>query len=129
MRLFKIIVILMLPVLFFTACAGKEPAVQTVEAYLNAIVQQDDTTLTSLVCEDFQFDAMLEMDSFLAVSPQLQDLNCTVSGEENGATLVACTGSILATYNDEQQSLDLSGRVFQVIEDADEWQVCGFQQP
>ena len=130
MRFIKLTIFMLFPVLLIiTACAPKEPAVQTVEAYLNAIVTQDDTTLITLVCEEYQFDVMLEMDSFLAVSPQLQDLSCAVNGEENGTTLVTCSGSILATYNDEQQNLDLAGRIFKVINAAGEWQMCGYQTP
>lgn len=109
------------------ACNTEEPAVQAVNAYLDAVVEQDDVTLQKLVCEEWQFDAMMEMDSFLAVSPQLENVSCSVV-EDNGSTqLVNCTGNILATYNEEQQAIDLSLRNYVVTEVAGEWLVCGHQ--
>jgi len=128
MKMTKYFLLVLIIAVLLAGCAGKEPAVQTVEAYLNAIVNQDETAVTSLACEEWSFDAMLEMDSFLAVSPQLQDLSCSVTGTDGDYTLVACTGSILATYNDEQQTFDLSARTYQVSQVAGEWLLCGYHQ-
>ena len=109
------------------SCNAEEPAVQVVNAYLDAVVEQDDVALQKLVCEEWQFDAMMEMDSFLAVNPQLENVSCSLV-EDNGSTqLVNCTGNILATYNEEQQAIDLSLRNYVVTEVAGEWLVCGHQ--
>ena len=122
---FVLFTILLIGIL--TACNTEEPTVQVVNAYLNAVVEQDDITLQKLVCEEWQFDAMMEMDSFLAVSPQLENVSCSVV-EDNGTTqIVNCTGNILATYNEEQQAIDLSLRNYVVNEVAGEWLVCGHQ--
>ncbi|NSW51738.1 MAG: hypothetical protein HPY85_04480 [Anaerolineae bacterium] len=127
MRLVRLLLLVSLFALITTACAIDDPSAKTVESYLNAVVAQDEASLTNLVCEDFIFDAMLEMDSFLAVSPALENVSCSTSSEEDSTSFVKCTGSILATYNDEQQSLDLSNRTFIVVENAGERQVCGYQ--
>lgn len=118
--------LVMLIAVALAGCSGGDPAAETVEAYLEAIVSQDDVAVSNLSCEEWEFDAMMEMDSFLAVSPELKDVACAVSGTDESATLVDCTGSIVATYNDEQQELDLSVRTYQVIEEAGEWVVCGY---
>jgi hypothetical protein len=119
--------IILLLVTFLAACSGEEPAVQAVNAYLNAIVEQDDVTMQKLVCEEWQFDAIMEMDSFLAVNPQLDNVVCSVVEDSGSTQIVNCTGNILATYNEEQQSIDLSVRNYVVNEVAGEWLVCGHQ--
>ena len=40
-------------------------------------------------------------------------------------SLVDCTGSIIASYNDEDQELDLSVRTYQVTQEGGDWLVCG----
>lgn len=109
------------------SCNSEEPSVQVVNAYLNAVVEQDDVTLQKLVCEEWQFDAMMEMDSFLAVSPQLKDVSCSVVEDTGDVQMVNCSGQIVATYNEEQQEIDLSIRNYVVNQVAGEWLVCGHQ--
>ena len=67
------------------------------------------------------------MDSFLAVSPQLKDLSCSVVDSDAESASVNCSGTIIATYNDEAQELDLSIRTYRVVQEAGEWVVCGYQ--
>lgn len=122
---YLIVVVLLLTVL--SSCTTEEPAVQAVNAYLQAIVDQDDVALQKLVCEEWQFDAMMEMDSFLAVNPQLEDVSCSMVEDLGDSQTVNCTGSILATYNEEQQRIDLSVRNYVVNEMSGEWLVCGHQ--
>jgi hypothetical protein len=38
---------------------------------------------------------------------------------------VLCNGKIIATYDTEDQELDLSVRTYQVVEEGGEWLVCG----
>lgn len=127
MKKIAYILIVLFFVVVLASCTAEEPAVQVVEAYLNAVVDQDDVTLQKLVCEEWQFDAMMEMDSFLAVSPELENLSCSIVGDSGESQLVNCTGNILATYNEEQQKIDLSIRNYVVNEVAGEWLVCGHQ--
>ena len=127
MKKIAYVLVALLVVVLLASCSSQEPAVQVVEAYLNAVVDQDDVTLEKLVCEEWQFDAMMEMDSFLAVSPQLENLSCSVVEDSGETQMVNCTGNILATYNEEQQQIDLSVRNYVVNQVAGEWLVCGHQ--
>jgi hypothetical protein len=125
MRILRLTTILFIFGLIISACAQQPPAVQVVETYFNAIVEQNDALIPQIVCEEWQFDAYLEMDSFLAVNPVLEDLSCTVVSEDQNSAIVNCQGSILATYNEEQQKIDLSNRNFIVRKEANEWLICG----
>ena len=125
MRILRLTTILFIFGLIISACAQQPPAAQVVETYFNAIVEQNDALIPQIVCEEWQFDAYLEMDSFLAVNPVLEDLSCTVISEDQNSAIVNCQGSILATYNEEQQKIDLSNRNFIVRKEANEWLICG----
>jgi ABC-type glycerol-3-phosphate transport system substrate-binding protein len=112
------------------ACGGEsatgEGAAQAVESYLTALVNKDSDKLMSLSCADFEADATLELDAFQAVEAALKDASCVEAGTEGDATLVACTGAIVATYGGEDQALDLSGRVYKVVQEGGDWLVCGY---
>lgn len=112
--------------IIFTACAsnGDAPA-KAVENYLNALVAKDADLLPALVCAEWEEDALIELDSFQAVTARLEDVSCAQSGADGSITLVHCTGNIVASYNDEDQKLDLSVRTYQVIEQGGDWLVCG----
>jgi len=116
-------------VLLLTACgAAKDPSAAAVESYLNALVNKDSSTLSSLSCADWESSALLELDSLQAVETRLEALACTVeSVEADGTTLVVCQGKILATYNGEDQELDLSVRTYQVVDQGGELLVCGYR--
>jgi len=127
MRILRLITVLLIFGLIISACSQQPPAVQTVETYFNAIVEQNDALIPQIVCEEWQFDAYLEMDSFLAVNPVLEDLTCDIVSEDDNSAVVNCSGSILATYNEEQQKIDLSRRNIIVRKEANEWLICGQQ--
>jgi predicted small secreted protein len=106
---------------------GGSPAVQAVQAYLQALVAKDATKLSNLSCAAWESDATLEMDSFQAVTATLQGVSCQETGKNGSATLVNCNGAIVATYNNEKQNLDLSPRTYKVVQEGGEWRVCGYQ--
>lgn len=121
------LIIVTLAGILFAACSGSsdDAPAQAVEAYLNALVAKDENLLPTLVCGDWEQDAMIELDSFQAVTPRLEDAACTQTGTDGEMALVDCTGKIIATYNDEDQELDLSTRTYQVVQDGGDWLVCG----
>jgi hypothetical protein len=126
-RNLTIILFVMMLFIISGCSAGGDVQAQIVEQYLQALVDQDGARVSSLSCKDWESSAIMEMDSFQAVEASLVDLAC-VSGETvDDMTLVVCQGKIVATYNEEQQELDLSLRSYQTIKDGAEWRVCGYR--
>jgi hypothetical protein len=112
--------------ILLAACASKTDApARAVENYLNALVNKEAEKLPALVCGDWEEDALLELDSFQAVTARLEDVACAQTGADGDTALVLCTGNIVATYNNEDQKLDLSVRTYQVIQQGGDWLVCG----
>lgn len=128
MRTFSLTVLLIvLATLLFTACAsgGDHAPAKAVEDYLNALVAKDADRLSTLSCGDWEDDALLELDSFQAVNTRLEDVACEQTGTDGNTALVLCNGKIIATYDTENQELDLSVRTYQVVQEGGEWLVCG----
>lgn len=124
----KIILLALIAISFIlTSCgpSNTDAPVKAVENYLDALVAKDADRLPTLVCGDWEEDALIELDSFQAVSASLENVSCTQTGTDGDAALVLCTGNIVASYNDEDQRLDLSVRTYQVIEEGGDWLVCG----
>lgn len=126
-KLFLAVFLLFISNILLTACSpsGGDASAKAVEDYLNALVSKDEARLTTLVCGDWEDDALIELDSFQAVTARLEDVACSQTGTDGETALVDCTGSIVATYNDEDQALDLSVRTYQVVEQGGDWLVCG----
>lgn len=126
-KFFLILILVIIANLFLSACASKnkDAPAKAVEDYLNALVAKDSDRLTTLSCGDWEDDALLELDSFQAVTTKLDGLACTQTGTDGDTALVLCKGKIIATYNNEDQELDLSVRTYQVIQDGGDWLVCG----
>jgi hypothetical protein len=109
-----------------TACSSNTDApVKAVENYLNALVNKEADALPTLVCGDWEEDALIELDSFQAVTASLENVACSQTGTDGDTSLILCTGNIVASYNGEDQKLDLSTRTYQVIEQGGDWLVCG----
>jgi hypothetical protein len=128
-KLGLVIVLLSLFPLLLSACGGKaaDPAAKAVENYLNALVGKDTTRLSALSCADWESNALLELDSLQAVKTRLEGLTCTTTGTNGTTSDVSCQGKILATYNNEDQTLDLSVRTYQVVQQSGEYLVCGYK--
>jgi len=109
-----------------TAPSAATPA-GAVTAYLQALVGMDKNHLSALSCADWESSALQEMDSFQAVKTRLEGLACQSAGTEGATTLVKCQGKIIATYNGEDQALDLSTRTYQVVQQGGEYLVCGYR--
>ena len=130
MRKYTLAVILLCVIaLLLSACVGKaaDPASKAVEDYLNALVNKDSTKLSALSCASWESDALLELDSLQAVKTRMEGLTCTSAGANGGSTQVNCQGKIMATYNGEDQALDLSVRTYQVVQQGGEYLVCGYK--
>jgi len=126
----KSILILTLVVIATTisACASNSDGpIKAVENYLNALVNKEADKLPTLVCGDWEEAALIELDSFQAVTARLENVSCSQTGADGDTTLVLCNGSIVATYNGEDQQLDLANRTYQVVQQSGDWLVCGIR--
>jgi hypothetical protein len=114
--------------LLISAC-GKavNPAAKAVEDYLTALVGKNSDRLSALSCADWESNALLEFDSLQAVTTRLEGLSCSVSGTDGTTTDVVCQGKIIASYNNEDQTLDLSVRTYQVVQQGGNYLVCGYK--
>lgn len=115
--------------IILTSCGqpANNPA-RTVETYLRALVEKDASSISSLSCADWEPMALLELDALQAVETRLEGLTCSTTTEETDSTFsVDCTGQLLATYNNEDQEIDLSFNTYIVIEQGGEYLVCGYR--
>jgi len=126
-KFFLILILVIVSTLFLAACASKNSngPTKAVEDYLNALVAKNSDRLTTLSCKDWENEALLELDSFQAVTTKLDGMSCAQTGTDGETALVLCKGKIIATYNNEDQELDLSTRTYQVVQQGGDWLVCG----
>jgi hypothetical protein len=126
-KLLSILLVVIIANSMLIACSSKttDAPSKAVEDYLNALANKDADRLPSLVCPDWENDALLELDSFQAVTAKLDNVACQQTGKDGENTLVKCTGNIVTTYNNENQNIDLSVRTYQVIQEGGDWLVCG----
>lgn len=125
-KFFLILILVILSALALSACASKSNGpTKAVEDYLNALVAKNSDRLTTLSCKDWENEALLELDSFQAVTTRLDGMSCSQTGTDGDTALVLCKGKIITTYNNEDQELDLSTRTYQVVQQGGDWLVCG----
>jgi hypothetical protein len=112
-----------------SACSGQagDPASKAVVDYLNALVSKDSTKLSARSCATWESSALLELDSLQAVKTRLEGVSCKTSGTTGGTSQVNCQGKIMATYNGEDQALDISVRTYQVVQQGGDYLVCGYK--
>jgi len=114
--------------ILLTACASasnSEAPVKAVEDYWNVIVSKDADRLPTLVCGNYEEEALTVLDSLQAVSARLEDLSCNQTGTDGSTALVNCTGKMVLTYDTEDQEIDLSTFTYEVMEEGGDWLVCG----
>jgi len=125
-KLFLILSILFLPNILLTACASSSDApAKAVEDYWSVIAAKDADRLPTLVCGDWESDALTVLDSLQAVTARLENVSCSQTGTDGDIALVNCTGKMILTYDTEDQEIDLSVFTYEVIEEGGDWLVCG----
>src|SRR5687768_9687530 len=128
LRRFFLILFMTIAILALAACGASntnDAPAKAVEDYLNALVEKDADRLSTLVCGEWEDDALIELDSFQAVTTRLEGLACEQTGTEGETALVLCNGKIIATYTNEDQEIDLSTRTYEVTQAGGDWLVCG----
>ena len=123
-RLFVTLTSLML---FLTGCQAGGSSSQTIENYLQAVVDGDWTRAVNLSCASWEEDAQTEANSFESVKAWLEGVSCSVEGEETDTQWVTCQGMIMATYGAEAQELPLNGRTYRLVLEGGEWRMCGYK--
>ena len=121
--------ILILLVVAITACGAKseaDPADATL-AYLEALAAKDKDTVVSLVCKDWEEQAVLEVDALLSVGAELNNVTCERTGTSGDDALVICNGSLDLTYNDEIRAIELSSRTYTMTMEDGQWRVCSYK--
>jgi hypothetical protein len=115
-------------VLLVSACGtSSKPAAKAVEDYLTAMADKNADRLSAISCADWRSNARQEFDSLKSVNTRLEGLSCAVTGDDGTTTDVVCQGKIIATYNNEDQQLDLSVRTYQVVQQSGKYLVCGYK--
>jgi hypothetical protein len=115
--------------LALAACSsqGAGGAAGAIEAYIRALVEKDADRLSTLSCAAWEADAQLELESFGAVTAELEGPECEESGEEADMTLVSCQGKITANYGAEVLELNLGDQTYQAAFENGEWRMCGYR--
>jgi hypothetical protein len=132
---------LILAVLLLGACSGaggNDGAGTAAKNYFEAIASGDADRIATLSCPDWESSARDEVAAFAGVKARLEDVTCQpVEGsdpepgdsvESPESLVVECSGAIVATYNNEDQSFDLQGRKLSMSRQGSEWLVCGYAQ-
>ena len=126
-KLLLILFIVLIANILLTACSSSDTdaSARAVEDYWNVIVAKDADRLPTLVCGDWEEDALTVLDSLQAVTARLENFSCSQTGTDGEITLVNCTGNMVLTYDTEDQDIDLSVFTYEVIEEGGDWLVCG----
>jgi hypothetical protein len=128
LRRFFLILFITIAASWLAACGSSNngsASAKAVEDYLTALVEKDADRIPTLVCGEWEEDALIELDSFQAVTTRLEGLACEQIGTDGDTALVLCNGKIIATYTNEDQEIDLSVRTYQVTQESGNWLVCG----
>jgi hypothetical protein len=121
------IILLFLTFFFITACSNNnDAAVKTIESYINALSNKDTVQIANLSCSTWEKDALAEVDSLTAVGSTVENLSCTVIGQEGNDIYISCTGHLALDYNGEAQQIDLSTRTYIARQNDGEWRMCGY---
>ena len=122
------VLLLALLTLTLAACAGSVSAPDAIESYLKAKIAADEKKIASLSCAAWEAQAVLEAAPFRSVKAELDGLTCRENGQDGGATLVTCEGTLIIIYRGEaprQQSL--AGTTYRAVKEDGAWKMCGSQ--
>ena len=119
------IVWLMLGIIL-AGCSGDQAlAAESVETFFQAILEKDEALFRSAIYSDYESVAMMDFTSFAIVDTRIDNFSCVAEGETDGQVSVRCQGNLQANFGNEMRSFDLSSRIYQVVEENGQWQVCG----
>jgi hypothetical protein len=108
-------------------CAPGDAPARSIERYFQAVVAKDPDRAVTSSCAAWEESARQEVDSFKAVGVTLKDLACQTSGDDGDAKLVACTGAIAVSYNNENREVSLAGKNYRAVQEGGDWRMCGYK--
>lgn len=114
--------------LLLVACAKSDGAASAVETYFQAIVTGDTDAVTKISCPDWKSTAQDEIAAFAGVKARLDKFSCKTTATQGDKATVECSGGIIATYVDREQTIDLSERQYDVVKQGNQWLMCGYGQ-
>jgi hypothetical protein len=103
-------------------------AARTVEAYLQARVEENVEQMTLLSCPEWEAQARLEAVSFQSMDATLDGVTCAASGSQGANTLVDCQGKIVTTYQGEVREWSVAEHPYVVVLQDGEWRMCGYAE-
>lgn len=109
-------------VFFISACdttQSSDPS-ETVMRYMQAKVDGDADTLSTLLCAELESTLTRETQSFASVDAVLENATCLRQGESN---IVTCSGAIVANYEGENTEFPLTS--YRVVQEDSVWKWCG----
>lgn len=110
--------------ILLSSCVASGPDA-AVSAWWTALVEKDSAQVSTLSCAAYEPEALTTLESFNAVETKLENLACTVASEEGDNAKVTCTGSIVASYGEENMVIDLSLRTYLAQKEGGDWRMCG----
>jgi len=114
--------------LSLAACQKSDSAAQTVEAYLQASTQSDETRMINLSCADWEESARTEADSFRSMNAKLDGVVCQTASGDDSTAIVTCQGKIITAYQGDTREWPLAGREFKLVRQEGEWRMCGYNK-
>lgn len=113
-------------VLILAGCAEESDPSETILQYLDARISADATRLQALTCAELEAQIPAQVASFQSINASLEDATCTTAGEQDGKTVVECTGKIVFDYDGERNERDLAN--YLAVQENGEWKMCGETQ-
>ena len=125
----KSIAFALLLISFMAGCSLSKDAdpASVVESYLHALAEQNKEEIINLSCKSWEEKAALEVDALLSVGSEVNDLVCMTNGEEDGFTLVKCSGSLDLTYNEEIRAIEIDRQTYYLRQEDGKWRVCSYK--
>lgn len=108
-----------------SACGVSGEPDRIVEDYFDAIAAGDAVRAANLSCVAWEDQARTDADSFLNVDTTIEEMRCSVVSKTENTVDVWCSGQIVADYQGEILSIDLSLQVYRLIAEDGVWRVCG----
>lgn len=124
----KRILFLLLPLtLILAGCAEEANPSDTILQYLEARIAADSDQLRELTCAELEAQIPAQVASFQSIDASLEDATCTLTdAEQDGKSIVECTGKIIYNYDGERNERDLTN--YLVTQENGAWKMCGEAQ-